>query len=110
MAVNLSELGITEVVSGNARGADKLGEQWARRHGVPIKLMPANWADKGPKAALIRNAEMAEYADALIAIWDGKSTGTLHMIDCMDVLGKPVLAFRLTTRGGIKVWKDHAVL
>jgi len=70
-----------EVVSGKANGADKLGEQFARFMGYPIKEFPANWDELGKSAGYLRNKEMAEYADALIAFWDGESKGTKHMID-----------------------------
>lgn len=72
---------VTEVVSGTARGADVLGEIYAKANGIPVKQFPANWNKHGKKAGYLRNAEMAEYADALIAFWDGKSKGTKHMID-----------------------------
>jgi len=72
---------ITEIVSGGARGADKLGEQYAVESGFSIKQFPADWDRWGKSAGYKRNAEMAEYADALIAFWDGSSKGTKHMID-----------------------------
>lgn len=71
---------ITEVVNGGARGVDRLGQLWAVNHRVPVRLFPANWKLHGIKAGMIRNREMALYADALIAIWDGMSHGTKHMI------------------------------
>lgn len=70
-----------EIVSGTANGADKLGEQFARFMGYPIKQFLPNWDEFGKSAGYRRNKEMAEYADALIAFWDGESKGTKHMID-----------------------------
>lgn len=70
-----------EIVSGNARGADKLGERYAKEHNLPVKLFPANWDKYGKQAGYLRNQEMANYADVLIAFWDEKSKGTKHMID-----------------------------
>ena len=70
-----------EIVSGTARGADKLGERYAREKGYDIKQFPANWDKFGKSAGYIRNDEMAQYADMLIAFWDGTSKGTKHMID-----------------------------
>ena len=72
---------VTEVVSGAARGVDRLGEQFARDCGLSIKLFPANWDKHGRAAGHIRNAEMAQYADALIAVWDGISPGTKNMVN-----------------------------
>lgn len=75
------EEAITEVVSGTARGADQLGERYADESGLPIKRFPADWNKYGKGAGYKRNAEMAMYAEALIAFWDGESKGAKHMID-----------------------------
>jgi hypothetical protein len=81
---------ITEVVSGGAAGVDTLGERWARAFHLPVQQFLAQWDDLGRGAGFARNREMAEYADALIAVWDGVSKGTSHMVDCMVALGKPI--------------------
>jgi hypothetical protein len=81
---------ITEVVSGGARGIDTFGEIYAIKRNIQIKRFPANWGEYGRAAGPMRNEEMAQYADALLAIWDGKSRGTAHMIKAMGSLGKPV--------------------
>lgn len=78
---------ITEVVSGTARGVDRLGEQWAEKNNIPVKKFPANWDKYGKRAGYLRNAEMAEYADALVAFWDGESKGTEHMINLAKKAG-----------------------
>jgi hypothetical protein len=71
---------ITSIVSGTARGVDRLGEEWARRNGVKVTRYPANWKQFGRAAGYRRNEEMARNADAAIIIWDGISKGTKHMI------------------------------
>ncbi len=72
---------VIEIVSGTARGADQLGEEYAKIRGFSIKRFPANWEKNGKFAGKIRNLQMGQYADALIAFWDGKSKGTKHMIE-----------------------------
>jgi hypothetical protein len=69
-----------EIVSGNARGADRLGEKYARDHGYALTLFPAQWNTYGKSAGYKRNVKMAEYADVLIAFSHNKSRGTAHMI------------------------------
>jgi hypothetical protein len=69
------------IVSGTARGADRLGEAYAVRHGLEVKPYPADWNKYGKSAGYKRNEQMADIADGLIAFWDGKSRGTKHMID-----------------------------
>ena len=75
-----------EIVSGNASGADKLGERFAREYHYDLKIMPAQWDLHGKSAGYIRNNEMLVYAkeadhSVLVAFWDGKSKGTKNMID-----------------------------
>lgn len=71
---------LIEIVSGGAKGADKWGEDFATHGSLSLKRFPADWKTHGKKAGILRNIEMAEYADALIAFWDRKSRGTGHMI------------------------------
>lgn len=82
LVIEQSQFNITEVVCGGARGVDELGRKWAGNgNKIPVKLFPAQWDTFGKSAGYKRNVQMAEYADALIAIWDGESKGTKHMID-----------------------------
>lgn len=69
------------IVSGHARGADSLGEIFAKEFSLPFELHPAKWRLLGKAASMVRNAEMAKCSDALIAFWDGESSGTRHMIN-----------------------------
>ena len=70
-----------EIVSGTAKGADKLGEQYAKERGYHIAYFPADWKAYGKRAGYLRNQQMANFSDALICFWDGSSKGTKHMID-----------------------------
>jgi hypothetical protein len=79
-AVKLSQFHITEVVCGKAKGVDTLGEEFGLKNDIPVKFFPADWNGLGRAAGPIRNKQMGDYADALIAIWNG-SKGTKHMID-----------------------------
>ncbi len=71
----------TQIVSGGAPGADAAGEQWAKDNGVPCKRFLPDWKLHGFAGGPIRNRQMAAYADALMALWDGKSRGTKNMIE-----------------------------
>ena len=72
---------ITAVISGCAKGADRLGERWAESYGIPVERYPADWDTHGKSAGYRRNEQMAEIADAVIILWDGTSRGSKHMID-----------------------------
>ena len=69
------------ILSGGASGADALGEQYAKERGYKILRYPAQWEKYGRQAGPMRNRQMADNADALIAYWDGKSRGTKNMIE-----------------------------
>lgn len=86
----LSDQPEVEIVSGNAAGADKLGEQYAKEKGYKLTVFPADWNKYGKRAGYLRNKQMAEYADGLIAFWDGKSRGTEMMIKLAEKGGLTV--------------------
>jgi hypothetical protein len=69
------------IISGTARGVDRLGKRWAIENNIPLIRMPAQWDKYGKRAGYLRNESMAKISEALIAIWDGISPGTKHMID-----------------------------
>lgn len=93
-AVNQSGFEITEVVSGTARGVDRLGEEWGEANNISIKKFPANWDSYGKRAGYMRNIQMAEYAESLVALWDGESKGTKHMIDIAKSKGLSVYVYK----------------
>ena len=82
---------ITEVVSGGARGLDKLGEQYANENNIPIKRFVPDWERLGKKAGHVRNRQMGDYAKEhggmLVAFWDKQSKGTKGMIDYASKIG-----------------------
>lgn len=85
---SLKDINISEIVCGGARGADSLGEKYAKEHNIPIKYFYPQWDLLGKKAGMIRNQEMGSYADFLVAFWDGESKGTKHMIEYMKRINK----------------------
>lgn len=87
-----SELPITEVVCGCARGADTGGEDWAKARGVPVARFPADWKKFGRSAGPRRNLQMAQYAEALIAFPGG--SGTANMVQQATERGLKVLDWR----------------
>lgn len=81
LLVNKQKYDRLQIVSGTARGVDKIGEAFAQARGYECVRFPADWEKYGKRAGYLRNQQMAEYADALVAFWDGKSPGTKHMIE-----------------------------
>ena len=79
-----------QIVCGMARGADCLGERYAKEHGYKVRYFQADWDMDGKSAGYKRNVQMAENADALVAFWDGQSRGTKHMIETAQRMGLDV--------------------
>ena len=94
-AIIESGFDITEVVSGTARGVDSVGEQIARDFGIPVSRFPADWYVFGKIAGVMRNKEMAKYADAAIVVWDGSSKGSANMIAEAKKAGLKVFVYEV---------------
>jgi hypothetical protein len=77
----LTNLTNITIISGHAKGADQLGEKYAKERGYELELYPADWNRYNKRAGPIRNEEMAKVATHLIAFWDNVSPGTKNMID-----------------------------
>ena len=85
-AIVASGFVITEVVCGGAAGVDMLGRDWAVLRGIPVKMFPADWEQYGKAAGPIRNAQMADYAEQAICIFDAQAEnrGTKNMLSLMN--------------------------
>lgn len=104
--VSKHRIPITEIVSGKAPGVDTCGEYYAKAAGQPVTPFPAAWTDLTHPDAVIRirkdgtkydalaghrrNKQMAEYADAILLIWNGESKGSANMKATMLKLNKPI--------------------
>jgi hypothetical protein len=92
-AVKRSGFSPTVVISGGANGVDKTGEMWASGHGIPVERFKADWNRWPVTAGFVRNNKMAENAEALVAVWDGNSRGTAHMIKVARERGLEVFTY-----------------
>ena len=81
---------LTEIVSGGARGVDKQAADYAKSNNICLTEFLPDYARYGRAAPLKRNIQIAEYADAVLAFWDGTSKGTQYTISMFEKLGKPV--------------------
>ena len=81
------------IVSGKARGADSLGEQYAKLHNLEVNEFPADW-NLGKGAGHIRNAEMADNAEGLVLFWNGVSRGSKGMLEVATKKGLEVKVIR----------------
>lgn len=95
----------TEIVSGTAAGMDRCGEAYVKAANLKLAKFPADWDKFGKSAGHKRNAQMAEYADALLLIWDGQSKGSAGMGNIMRIKGKPV--FEVTVEPEPKVFNGE---
>lgn len=81
---------ITLVVSGGAKGADILGEKWAKEKNKEVLIFLPEWDKYGKSAGFKRNKDIIENSDMVFAFWDGKSSGTLNSINLAKKMNKEV--------------------
>ncbi len=79
----------TEIVSGGAKGVDRCAAEYAQLHGLKLTEFLPVYEKYGRAAPIVRNKQIAKYADAVFAFWDGTSKGTLSVIRYCEKIGKP---------------------
>ncbi len=89
--------GVTEIVSGGARGVDACAKSYALHHGLKLTEFLPEYSRYGRGAPLRRNITIIEYADLVLAFWDGKSRGTKFVIDNCEKRNIPVAVHRIAT-------------
>jgi hypothetical protein len=87
-SITSNDIDVTEIVSGGASGVDSCAIYYANEYNIPYRVFLADWTKYGQAAGPIRNKQMAEYADILIAFPGGR--GTANMISQMKLLNKPI--------------------
>ena len=87
--------GVTEIVSGGARGVDACARNYALLHGIKLTEFLPEYEKYGRGAPLRRNIAIIEYADLVLAFWDGKSRGTKFVIDNCKKRNIPVAIHRI---------------
>ena len=82
--------GVTEIVSGGAKGIDTDAENYARDNNIITTIFLPDYSRYGRGAPIVRNKQIVDYADEVIAFWDGKSRGTKSVIDYCKKQGKKI--------------------
>jgi len=93
-AMQESGFDFTEIIHGGARGVDQIAGLIGKESGLPVHVFPANWDEYPKSAGFLRNMEMVAEADAVVAVWDGKSRGTKHTINHAKKVGVPVYVYQ----------------
>lgn len=78
-----------EIVSGGAVGIDSCAAEYAKKNGISLKVFIPEYEKYGRGAPIVRNKQIVDYADKILAFWDGKSRGTLSVIKYAEKVGKP---------------------
>lgn len=90
---NYLPAGVSEIVPGGARGIDTCARAYAHSHQIKLTEFLPEYEKYGPSAPLRRNITIIEYADLVLAFWDGASRGTKFVIDNCKRRGIPVRVF-----------------
>ena len=88
--------GVTEIVSGGARGVDTCARNYALSHGLTLTEFLPEYNRFGKGAPLLRNIAIIEHADLVLAFWDGRSKGTKFVVDYCKKRNIPVAVHRLS--------------
>ena len=83
----------TEIVSGGAKGVDTCAREYALANGFKLTEFLPDYQKYGRGAPLKRNLQIIDYADCVLAFWDGQSRGTKFVIEHCKALNKPVHVF-----------------
>ena len=89
--------GVDEIVSGGARGIDSLARAFAESAGIKLTEFLPQYQSYGRAAPLVRNRQIADYADAALVFWDGSSRGTKYTVEIFEELGKRVTLIIIRT-------------
>ena|SRR3990172_2853504 len=89
LSKTLGTFKVTKIISGGAKGADSLAEEYAKKNDIPIEIILPNWS-LGRRAGMLRNTTIIERCDFVIAFWDGESKGTADSIKKAKKMGKKV--------------------
>lgn len=87
LSENLSQFSISKIISGGAYGADSLARRFALARRIPLVEFRPDYELHGKVAPLIRNRSIISNADAVVAFWDGKSSGTAHALRIASKMG-----------------------
>lgn len=85
--------GVTEIVSGGADGVDTCAKEYAQKHNIRLTEFVPEYNLYGRAAPLKRNMKIIGYSDVIIALWDGQSKGTEHVIRNCRKIGKPIIVY-----------------
>lgn len=86
---------ITQIVSGGANGADSLAEIYAKQHQIPLVLFKPDWKKFGKGAGIVRNRQIIEAAEMVVAFWDGASKGTASSLALAEKKGIEIVTVKI---------------
>jgi predicted Rossmann fold nucleotide-binding protein DprA/Smf involved in DNA uptake len=100
----LNQYTFTQIISGGAKGVDRLAEQYSNENNLvePLVILP-DWKRYNRGAGAVRNREIVDSSDFVIAIWDGKSKGTLISINYAKKQNKPLYVWLISESNQFKL-------
>lgn len=98
-ALDESPFKIDKILHGGAHGVDMRAMDYALFNSIDVEVVRPDYDEHGSRAPLVRNREMLKKADALIAVWDGESTGTKYTMDKASTYGMKKIGTMGSWRG-----------
>jgi len=96
--IKTNKISVTRIISGGAQGSDKIAEKFAETFKIPIEVITPDWS-KGKSGGVIRNTDIINKSDCVIAFWDGKSKGTLDSINKAKRGNKKLFVVNVSSEG-----------
>jgi hypothetical protein len=94
---------IEQIISGGAKGADTLAEQWAKNHKKELRIIIPSWASLGRAAGFERNVQIVKDSDIVLVFWDSISKGSKHDIDLCKRYAKECHVIKFDPRKNTKL-------
>lgn len=89
----------THIITGGADGIDTIAEQYASASGLTLTIIRPDYLSYGRRAPLLRNVAIAKACDAMLAVWDGQSSGTAHALEQARRDDRPTTTITVPSNG-----------
>ncbi|MDY6915880.1 MAG: SLOG family protein [Candidatus Cloacimonadota bacterium] len=84
------ENNLTKIISGAAPGTDSLARRYAIQNNIPLLEFPPDYAKNGAEAKHVRDRQIVDHSEKVLAFWDGVCQGTKYTMNYARQQNVPV--------------------